>query len=95
MNYLICLAELVVSPCENLPPVPSGVEISLSFLISRWVLVGPGLEFPNREKIGGGDVSPQLVFLGQKKLIGALSGASKEFLFWLRYGKSICIFFFW
>ena len=31
------------------------------------------------------------VFLGQKKLIGALSGASEEFLVSLKYGKSICI----
>ena len=28
------------------------VEISLPFLISSWVLVGPGLEFPDIEKTG-------------------------------------------
>ena len=67
------------------------VEIFLSFLISSWVLVGPGLEFPNIEKNGRGTVRTRLVFLGQKKLIGALSGASEEFLVSLEYGKSICI----
>ena len=46
------------------------VEIALSFLISSWVLVGPGLEFPLLEKTGGGPVSTRLVFLVQKKLIG-------------------------
>ena len=50
----------------------SRVEISLSFLISSWVLVGPGLEFPNIGKTGMGAVSTRLVFLGQKKLLGAL-----------------------
>ena len=42
--------------------------------------MGPGLEFPNIEKTGRGAVSTRLVFLGQKKLIMALSGASEEFL---------------
>ena len=51
----------------------------------------PGLEFPNIEKAGRGTVSTRLVFLGQEKLIGALSGASEEFLAPLKYGKSICI----
>ena len=67
------------------------VEIFLSFLISSWVLVRPGLEFPNTEKTGRGAVSTRLVFLGQKKLIGALLGASDEFLVSLKYEKSICI----
>ena len=67
------------------------VEIALSFLMSSWVLVGPGLEFPHLEKTGRGPVSTRLVFLVQKKLIGALSGSSEEFLVWLKYGKSICI----
>ena len=67
------------------------VENSLPILISSWVLVGPGLEFPNIEKTGRGTVSTRLLFLGQKKLIGALSGASEEFLVTLKYGKSICI----
>ena len=67
------------------------VEIALSLLISSWVLVGPGLEFPLLEKTGGGPVSTRLVFLFQKKLIGALSGSSEEFLVSLKYGKSICI----
>ena len=67
------------------------VEISLSFFTSSWVQVGPGLEFPNIEKTGRDTVSIRLVFLGQKKLIGALSGASEEFLVSLKYGKSICI----
>ena len=40
------------------------VEISLSFLISSWVPVGPGLEFPNIEKTGRGTVNTRLVFLG-------------------------------
>ena len=53
--------------------------------------MGPGLEFPNIEKTGRGAVSNRLVFLGQKKLIGALSGTSEEFLVTLKYGKSICI----
>ena len=65
------------------------VEISLSFLFLSWVLVKPGLEFPNIEKTGRGTVSTRLVFLGQKKLIGALLGASEEFLVSLKYGKSI------
>ena len=69
----------------------SRIEISLSFLISSWVLVGPRLEFPDIEKTGRGTVSTRLVFLGQKKLIEALSGASEEFLVSLKYGKSICI----
>ena len=69
----------------------SRVEIFLSFLISSWVLVGPGLEFPNIEKTGRGAVSTRLVFLGQKKLIGALSGASEESLVSLKYEKSIRI----
>ena len=67
------------------------VEIALSFLISSWVLVGPRLEFPLLEKTDGGPVSTRLVFLVQKKLIGALSGSSEEFLEPLKYGKSICI----
>ena len=71
--------------------LPSRVEISLSFLISNLFLVGPGLEFPHIEKTVRGAVSTRLVFLGQKKLIGALSGASEEFLVLLNYGKSICI----
>ena len=62
-----------------------------SFHILRWVLVGPGLEFPNIEKTGRGTLSTRLVFLDQKKLIGALSGSSEEFLVSLKYGKSICI----
>ena len=53
--------------------------------------MGPELEFPNIEETGRGAVSTLLVFLGQKKLIGALSGASEEFLVSLKYGKSICI----
>ena len=69
----------------------SRVEIALSFLISSWVLVGPGLEFPHLEKTGRGPVSTRLVFLVQKKLIVALSGSSEEFLVSLKYGKSICI----
>ena len=32
------------------------VEIALSFLISSWVLVGPGLEFPHVEKTDRGPV---------------------------------------
>ena len=72
-------------------PVQTRVEISLLFLISSWVLVGPGLEFPNIEKTGRVTVSTRLVFQGQKKLIEALSGASEEFLVSLKYGKSICI----
>ena len=72
-------------------PCLARVEISLSFLISNWVLVGPGLEFPNIEKTGRGTVSTRLVFLGQKILIGVLSRASEEFLVSLKYGKSICI----
>ena len=67
------------------------VEISLSSLISSWVLVGPGLEFLNIEKTGRGTASTRLVFLGQNKLVGALSGASEEFLVSLKYGRSICI----
>ena len=59
----------------------SRVEISLSFLISSWVLVGPGLEFPDIEKTGRGTVSTWLVFLGKKKLKGALSGARLNFYF--------------
>ena len=51
--------------------------------------MGPELEIPHLEKIGRGPVSPRLVFLCQKKLIGALSGASEEFLVTLKYGKSI------
>ena len=39
------------------------VEIVLSFLISSWVLVGPGLEFPHLEKTSRGAVSTRLVFL--------------------------------
>ena len=39
------------------------VEISLPFLISSWVLVGPGLEFPSIEKTNRGAVSTRLVFL--------------------------------
>ena len=72
---------------------PTRVEISLSFLISSWVLVGPGLEFPNIEKTGRVAVSTRLVFLDQKKLIGAhrVLGPSEEFLVSLKYGKSICI----
>ena len=70
--------------------IPS-VEISLSFLISSWVLLGPGQEFPHLEKTGRGPVSARLVFLVQKKLIGALSASSEEFLVSLKYGKSICI----
>ena len=35
----------------------SRVEIALSFLISSWVLVGPGLEFPHLEKTDRGPVS--------------------------------------
>ena len=67
------------------------VEIALSFLISSCVLVGPRPEFPHLEKTGRGLVSTRLVFLVQKKLIGALSGSSEEFLVSLKYGKSICI----
>ena len=67
------------------------VEIPLSFLISSWVLVGPGPEFPYIEKTGRGTVSTRLVFLGQKKLIGVLSGASEKFVALLKYGKSVCI----
>ena len=52
------------------------VEIALSFLISSWVLVGPGLEFPHLEKTVRGPVR---------------SGSSEEFLVSLKYGKSICI----
>ena len=37
------------------------VEIYLSFLMSSWVLVGPGLEFPNIEKTVRGTVSTRLV----------------------------------
>ena len=72
-------------------PPSQCVEISLSFLISSWVLVGPGIEFPNIEKTCRGAISTRLVFLGQKKLIGALSGASDEFLVSLKYGKSIYV----
>ena len=64
------------------------VEIALSFLISSWVLVGHGLEFPHLEKTGRGLVSTRLVFLVQKKLIGALSGSSEEFLVSLTYGNT-------
>ena len=39
------------------------VEIALSFLISSWVLVGPGLEFPHLEKTSRGPVSTRLVFI--------------------------------
>ena len=53
--------------------------------------MGPGLEFPNIEKTGRGAVSTRLVFLCQKILIGALSGASEEFLVSLKYGEFICI----
>ena len=53
--------------------------------------MGPELEFPDTEKTGRGTVSTRLVFLGQKKVIGALSGANEEFLVSLKYGKFICI----
>ena len=67
------------------------VDIALSLLILSWILVGPGLEFPHLEKTGRVPVSTRSVFLVQKKLIGALSGSSEEFLVSLKYGKSICI----
>ena len=69
----------------------SRVEISLSFLISNWDLVRPRIEFPNIEKTGRGPVSTRLLFISQKKLIGALSGANEEFLVSLKYEKSIYI----
>ena len=76
---------------HQVQPTVSRVEISLSFLISSWVIVEPGLEFPIIEKTGRGAVNTRLVLLGQKKLIGALSGASEEFLVSFKYGKSICV----
>ena len=42
--------------------------------------MAPGLEFNNIEKTGRGTVGTRLVFLGQKKLIGAMSGVSEKFL---------------
>ena len=61
--------------------------------------MGPGLEFPNIDKTVRGTVSTRLVFLGQKKLIGTLSGACEEFLVSLK-GLYQCetikkLIFFW
>ena len=72
------------------PAVVSRVEISLSFLISGWVLVEPGLEFPNtyQEILVPLSVSS---ISRREKLIGALLGANEEFFVSLEYEKSICI----
>ena len=43
-----------------------------SNLLCLYVLRGPRLEFPHPEKTGRGPVSTRLVFLVQRKLIGAL-----------------------
>ena len=83
----VCVC-VCVSDCVE---VVTRVEISRSFLISSWVQVGPGLEFPNIEKTGRGTVRTRLVFLGQKKLIGSLLDSSEEFLVSLKYEKSIRI----
>ena len=89
IKKFVCVPKVQITFIRSCVNRYTRVEISLSFLISSWVQVWPRLEFPNIEQIGRGSVSTRLVFLGQKKLIGALSGASEEFLVALKYGKSI------
>ena len=82
-------------PCRNFPIFPyfrlgsSGAQTGISLYILG--NSSAPTSFFYVDKTGRGTISTRLVFLGQKKLIGALLGANEEFFVSLKYGKSFCI----
>ena len=55
-TYIAVSQEIIARMLQNF--YSTSVKISLSFLISNWVLEGPRLEFPNIEKTDRRPLAP-------------------------------------